>query len=100
MLFGPSYRASPRLHFFVIRRDAICSVAIRGIADIGPRSPGSMTLGNMRANGVRALAQFAANKKGRVGKRGPYAPVFGAWEARSWCLRLAGAEFGKAGRAR
>ncbi len=30
-----------------------------------------MILGNMRANGVRTLAHFAANKKGRAGRRGP-----------------------------
>ena len=30
-----------------------------------------MTPGNMRANGVRTLAHFAANKKGRVAETRP-----------------------------
>jgi hypothetical protein len=38
------------------------SVAIGGIADIGPGSPASMTLGNMHANGVRTLAAWCLGR--------------------------------------
>ena len=38
------------------------SVAIEGIADIGPGSPAPMTLGNMCANGVRTLVAWCLGR--------------------------------------
>src|ERR1019366_3190476 len=46
------------------------SVAIGGIADIRPGSRASMTLANMRANGVRTLAAWWLGCGGGAGGRG------------------------------